>query len=237
MNYVDFVSRLAEGLSIRQTDADFITLVPATIDAAEQRCYRELDLLNTITRDATAAFTTGTRTFNLPSTNGTFVVLENIYALTPANQTTPDVATRNELMPTSRVFINTLYPSAAGSAVPVYFAMTTQTSIIVGPWPDQPYQVEVVGTIRPLALSSTNVTTLLSVYFPDLFLAGALSFAWGFQGQTATTNQMATAQAAAWEASYKMLYGSAQVEEARKKFTAEGWSSHSPSPIVTPPRT
>jgi hypothetical protein len=237
MNYVDFVSRLAEGLTIRQTDADFITLVPATIDAAEQRCYRELDLQNTIVRNSSAVFTPGTRTLNLPSTLGTFKVIENIYAITPAGQVTPDLGTRNELMPTSRPFLTATYPSSNGSTVPAYFAMVTDTTIIVGPWPDQAYQVEVTGTIRPLALSSSNVTTLLTMYFPDLFLAGALSFAWNLQGEASTTGQLALAQAQAWEANYQSLYQSAQVEEGRKKFTMEGWSSKAPAPQATPPRT
>jgi hypothetical protein len=43
--------------------------------------------------------------------------------------------------------------------------------------------------------------------------------------------------AVSWEAHYQALVKSAQIEEARKKFTAEGWSSKQPAPLATPPRT
>jgi hypothetical protein len=232
MNYADFIFRLSEGLGTVQSDADLVTLVPATIDAAEQRLYRELDPLNTVTTDASAHFNINTRTFNLPSANGTFSVIDNIYAITPASQTTPDVGTRNPLVPVSRAYLDAIYPSSAGSTVPAYFAMVTQTSIIVGPWPDQSYQAEIVGTIRPPPLGSTNVTTILSVYFPDLFLAAAMSFACNWQYQTSTASPLDQQRAVTWENYYQQLKNSAQTEEARKKFTSDAWSSKQPTTQV-----
>ena len=52
--------------------------------------------------------------------------------------------------------------------------MVTQNQIVVGPWPDQDYQVEMTGTIRPAALSAANQTTLLTTYFPDLWFAATM---------------------------------------------------------------
>jgi hypothetical protein len=45
------------------------------------------------------------------------------------------------------------------------------------------------------------------------------------------------AMAVDWNSHYNDLLKSAQIEEARKKFTAEGWSPKQPSQIATPPRT
>jgi hypothetical protein len=237
MNFTTYVTEIANLMPVETTtQANFVIMVPNMIDDAEQRLYRELDLLNTVTRDSSATFSTGTRNFNLPAVNGTFYVINEIYAITPASQTTPDVGTRNFLTPVSRPFLDATYPSSNGSAVPQFFAPTTQTSFIVGPWPDQTYTVEVVGTIRPGALSSTNVTTLLTTYFPDLFIAASMVFASGYMknyGAAVDDPQ----QGVTWESHYQALLRSAQVEESRKKFTAEGWSSKQPSPIVTPPRT
>lgn len=236
LNWTSYVVSLGNFLVISTTNADFTSALPNIIDDAEQRIYRELDLLNTVVKDSSAAFSTGTRSFNLPAANGTFYVVNSIYAITPAGQTTADLGTRNSLLPTSRDYLDFTYPSSSGSTVPAYFAMTTQTSFIVGPWPDAAYQMEVVGTIRPNPISSSNLTTLLSVYLPDLFLAASLVAGSAWQqnfGQQADNPQMAES----WEAHYQLLLRSAQTEEARKKFTSQGWSSKQPADIATPPRT
>lgn len=239
-NYQTWVTSFANMLVVASTDTGFQTMLPNAIDDAEQRLYRDLDFLNTVVRDSSTSFVAGTRFFNLPAANGTFYVVDSIYAITPASATTADAGTRNELIPSSRPFINALFPSANGSGVPAYFAMQTQTSIIVGPWPDQSYPMEVVGTIRPPPLSSTNVTTLLTVYVPDLWMAATMVYGTGYQqnfggmGGTATDNP---AMAVNWESHYNTLLKSAQVEEARKKFTSQGWSSKQPAEMATPPRT
>jgi len=236
-DYNQFNVSFANMLVVSTTDVNYQTMLPFAIGDAEQRCYRDLDLLNTVVRDSSAAFSTGTRAFNLPSTsNGPFEVVDSIYVITPAGTTNPDQGTRNELMPASRPYLNATYPSSNGSGVPNAFAMVTQTSIIVGPWPDQPYQAEVVGTIRPNALSSTNLTTILTVYLPDLFFAASMVFGAAYQQNFAATGDNPQ-MAVNWEQHYQQLLKSAEVEEARKKFTSEGWSSKSPAPLATPPRT
>lgn len=236
LTYSSFVTAFANMLVVPSSDPNFQTMLPSSIDDAEQRLYRDLDLLNTIVKDSSAAFSTGTRSFDLPATNGTFYVVDSIYAITPSGTVNPDLGTRSELLPASRPYLTATYPSSNGSGVPQYFAMTTQTSFIVAPWPDAAYQMEVVGTIRPPALSSSNVTTLLTVYFPDLWLTANMIFGAAYQqnfGQAVDNPQ----QGVTWEQHYAKLIQSAQTEEARKKFTSEGWSSKQPSPLATPPRT
>src|ERR1700722_6550401 len=181
LNYTTYIQSLANNLVVSSTNADFQGMLLNCIDDSELRLYMELQLLNTVVRDSSIAFTTNTRTFNLPSAQGTFVVVDSIYAITPAGTVNPDLGTHNQLMPASRPFIDALYPSSSGSSVPQYFAMTTQTSVIVGPWPDQAYQAEVVGTIRPAPISSTNPTTLLSTYFPHCLIAASMVYASGWQ--------------------------------------------------------
>ena len=114
--------------------------------------------------------------------------------------------------------------------------MTTQSSVIVGPWPDQSYQAEISGTIRPAPMSLGNPTTLLSQYFPDLWMAGLMIFGAAYQqnfGASSDNPQMAQS----WENHYQTLIKSAAVEEARKKFTSQGWSDKQPAELATPPRT
>lgn len=235
-NYTAFITILANELVVPVADSNYTTQLPQIIDGGEQRCYRELDLLNTIVRDSSAALSTGTRQFNLPSTNGTFVVVESVNVITPSGQSNPDLGTRNTLVPASREVLNFLYPSSTGSTVPTYFAMLTQTTILLAPWPDAAYQVEVVGTIRPTPLSAANATTLLTQYFPDLFFAACM-----VEGAAYLKNFGAGADdprmSLNWERHYQDLMASAAVEEARKKFTMAGWSNKQPSSQTTPPRT
>jgi hypothetical protein len=204
----------------------------------EQFLYRELQLLNTITTDTSTTFVAGNRRFNLPSANGTFVVVSNIYAITPFGQSNPDLGTRNILTPCSREFLDASFPSSSGSGIPQYFAPSSQTTFIVGPWPDMAYQAEVHGTYRPTPLGSTNVTTLLSVYFPDLTLAASMSFLSAYQQNFGASGYVDNPQMGpTWMAHTRELLKSAQTEEAMKKFTSEGWSSKAPAPLATPPRT
>lgn len=119
--------------------------------------------------------------------------------------------------------------------MPTSYAMISQSEIIVGPWPDAGYIVEVIGTQRPTPLSATNTTTFLSTNLPDLFIAASMVFASGYQknfGAQADDPKMG----ASWENQYQLLKASANVEEFRKKLQATGWSSQMPSPL-TPPRT
>lgn len=228
------IANLAGGTQL-QSDSNFQAMLPSAIDDAEQRLYRQLDLINTITRDSTSALTAGLRTFNLPSSIGTFVVTEDINVITPAGQSNPDSGTRNSLVPASKEMLDFLWNSSNGSTVPVYFAPVTQGQIVVGPWPDQPYQVEVVGTIRPAALSSSNVTTLLSWYFPDCLIAASMVFVTGYMKNYGAAVDDPK-QGVTWESHLGALLQSASVEEQRKKFASQGWSPKEPAPLATPPR-
>lgn len=233
--YTTWVTSLANMLPVPTTDPGFVTVLPNIIDDAEQFLYRELDLLNTDFRDASAALTAGQRYFTLPTSIATFVVTNQVNVITPAGTTNPELGTRNPLTPTTRAALDQMWPSVSGSTVPQYFAMTSQTALVVGPWPDQGYQVEVVGTMRPTPLGTTNTTTLLTVYFPDLWMDASMYFACAYQknfGAASSDPQSAVS----WKSKLDSALQSAKTEEQRKKFRAEAWSSEQPSPIATPPR-
>lgn len=235
--YTTWLSGFANNLVIPLTDPNFAIMVPNAIDDCEQWAYRELQLLNTVSSDTGGTFNTGTRSQGLPSTNGTFYVVNSIYAITPAGATTGN-GTRNPLTPASRDYLDWTYPSSTASGVPQYFSMTTQTSFIVGPWPNLTYTMEVNGTLRPAPLSSTNVTTLLTVYFPDLWMAGTLAFGFSYLQNYGAAGYVDNPQApATWMQHAQNLLKSAQTEEAMKRFTSQGWSSKPPAQIATPQRT
>src|SRR5262249_23645221 len=150
LTYTTFVSSIANMLPVAVSDSGFQAVLPNIIDDSEQRLYRELDLLWTNTRDHSGAFTAGARTFTVPQpSSGLWVVISEINAITPAGTSNPESGTRNALVPTSNEMLNLMWPSVTGSTIPAYFSMLDPDSILVGPWPDAAYQVEVVGEIRP----------------------------------------------------------------------------------------
>lgn len=235
LTYATWKTTIANLTVIDETDANFLQILPACIDYAEQRLYRELDLLDTVTRDYASTLTVGTRTFNLPTTNGRFVTTQGFNVITPSTQTVPDNGTRNPLTPSSRDVLDMLWPSTTGATLPTDFAMITDQQIIVGPAPDQNYTLECIGTIRPTPLSATQTTTYISLYLPDLFVSASMIFMAGFQqnfGSQADNPQ----QAQSWQTQYDKEFASANVEEQRKRYASGAWSSMQPVTIATPTR-
>lgn len=230
--YTTYVDQVANIMAVDPTTPQFQTMLPGMIDYAEQRIYRELDLLNTVARSSTTSLTASNRNFTLPTTaNGNFITVQGINLITPAGAAA-DSGTRNPLQPTTRDFLDSVWNSSSGATLPKLFAMIDQFTIIVGPWPDLGYRVEVIGTIRPNPLSSSNTSTFLTQYLPDLFLAGSMIFATGYQRDFGSQADN-PAQAVSWESQYEKLFASANAEELRKKWAGPGWQSLSavaPSP-------
>ena len=233
LNYTTYVSQISNLLVIGSTDPNFQIMLPGMIDYAEQRIFRELDLLYTQTTDTSAA-SSGVRTYTLPTNVGTFVTVSGINVLTPVG-TTSSNGTRHQLTPVSREFMDVAWP--AGSAgitdVPQYFSMASNTQVIFGPAPDAGYTVEVVGTQRPQSLSSANSSTILTQYLPDLFVAASMVFGSGYQRDFSAQGDNPQ-QGISWEGQYKTLFQSAATETARAKFQAEGWTARQPYQVTTP---
>lgn len=242
VNYTDITTEWSVLTAIPLTDADFLSNIPTTIAYAEGRITRDLDLMAANVRDSTSSTTSGSRNFNLPTTYGTFLIIDGINIVTPAS-TAPESGTRVLLQPTSRDFLDFCWPSTTGSTVPSYFAYLTQdtqsspaqTQVIFGPWPDATYRVEVIGKIQPATLSATNTTTWLSVNLPELYIAAGMVWLSGY-----ARNYGAAAddpnQPGSWETRYKETLASAQVYQARARFGGASWTSKSIEPIAQPQR-
>lgn len=230
LNYTTYISQIATLTAISSADPNFQTIMPATIDYAEQRIYREGDFLSTYITDTTANVVANVREFEYPG-NNTFLVIDQISILTPITASTSN-ATRVPLQVASRQFIDMVYPnSATAVGVPAYFAQVTDDSCLLGPVPDQSYTVEMIGTKRPLALSTFNSSTFLTLTLPDLFIAASMIFMSGYMrnfGSQADDAPMATS----WQSQYDKLFASAGMEEQRKKYGSQAWQSQIPNPFA-----
>lgn len=232
LTYTTLISSLSNLIAISSSDTNFIGILPEVIDYAELRIQRDLDFLNSVTTDTTITTVSGTRQITAPST---FVVIEQINMITPAGTTLPDSGTRVQCVPVTKEYLDYVWNSSTTTSVPTFFAMLNNLTMILGPFPDDEYTVEIVGTQREVPLSSTNATNYMSVYLPDVYLAAAMIFVSGWMrnfGSQADNPQMAMS----WETQYNNLLKSATVEEFRKKFAGSAWSSMSPPAIATPTR-
>lgn len=230
-NYSEYVTDLANLLVVPPNDPNFLTVLPNIIDDSEQRIYRDLDLLSTIITDMSGTLTANSRSFTFPQH---MIVLESLNVFTPVNTTT----NRYPLVPTTREWMDAVWGNEAAPStpsVPNRYAMITDQKIIVGPPPDAAYTMEVIGTIRPTPLSSTNATTYLTLYLPDLFMAASMVFGAGYQ-QNFSSMSDNPAQSVSWESHYQELFKSANTEEMRKKYNSQVWAPKQPAPIATPPR-
>ena len=236
LTYATFVTELANLAVVDPADVNFVANLPQCITYAENRIYRDLDLLTTVSAASGFACATGSRQITWPLTQ--FVTVQEINVITPVGTANPDAGTRVNLLPTTKVWMDTVYASPSATGVPQWMAMLTQNTALIAPWPDANYSVEIVGTVRPDSLSASNTTTFVSTYLPDLFLMASMVFISGYQRDFAlgASQPNDAGMPINYETQYQTLLKSALVEEARKKFEAGAWSSMSPAVAATPTR-
>lgn len=231
MDYGEYIDQISNLMAADPATVEFQTMVKGMIPYAEDRIYRELDLLNTTVVNSANSFTAGSRSFTLPTNgaNGIFYTVTGINVITPAG-VAPDSGTRNQMAAVSMDYLNAVWNSATGAGVPQEFAMVNQFTIMVGPWPNANYVVEVIGTIQPAPLSDTNTTTFLTQYLSDLFVAASMVFASGYMRDFGSQSDNPQ-QAQSWESQYQTLLKSAMMLELRKKFAGPNWTPFSSIPI------
>lgn len=231
LTYTTYGQTLVAMMAGRADDANYVTVLPSIIDYAEGRIYRDLDLLSAVVRNSTATLTIDNRNFTLPTpASGRFTIVSGINLMSAGVRV-------GQLEPVSLEFLDAAWPSETGTVgvLPQYFAMVTDQTIVVAPSPKAAYTVEVVGQVRPAALSASNTSTFLTTYMPELFLAASMIFASAYQknfGASADDPKMA----ASWEQQYQALVAVADREEARKKWASASWTSKRVEPTAVPQR-
>lgn len=235
LDYPGYVAQIATMAVVQSTDTNFQTILPQMVTYAENRIYRDLDLLSTVASLTNYTITAGSRTLTIPA--GTVVTTQQMNIITPAGTSNPEAGVRNPCLPVTKEFLDMVYGDSSSSAraLPQYYAPFQDTTYYFGPFADQTYTVEIVGTIRPASLSSTNPTTFISSYLPDLFIMASMIYVSAYQRNFGVVNND-PAMAMTYEAAYENLLKTAIVEETRKKYSGPGWTSESPTPVASPSR-
>lgn len=223
MNYIEYGLRMANMLPIDASHAQYQVFLPAMITYAEQRIYRELQLITTRITNSTSNLSANSRLFTLPTSAGDFITVTGVNVITPVGQTASGTGNRNPLIHVPQTVLDTLCKSNSSSSatdIPTMYYMKNQTTLIVGPAPGAAFNMEIIGTIRPAPLSDTNTTTFLTQYLPDLFVAASMVFAgnnlrdFGVEAGEANIGPQ-------WESQYQALVASANSEELKKKYGEE----------------
>jgi len=208
-------------------------LMEQMINYAELRIYRELDFLSTVEEATTSDLTPGTRTVAVP---GDIIIVNSAALITPAS-TAPAAGTRNPMQRVSVEFINAVWPSAATTGTPAYYAMLDNETMVLAPTPSAAFRVSCMGIFRPETLSDSNTTTYLTEAVPDLFIAASAIFGFGglLQNFGAQADDPQAVQS--WEQTYQNLRAGVDVENLRSKAWGTGFQPFSPAPGAKESRT
>ena len=212
MTYDDFSARLAMLLQVDPTtDADWAVFLPQAVEAAELRCYRDLDPL-AVRKSAQIPVAAAAATFTLPSDCS--IPRDLSYVALPAGVSSPHIARRDD------TFLLELCPPGSVSGNPKYWALTAADAGLLAPAPSGTVTLSLSYTFRPTPLAASNENTWLATWCPDLMIAAAMVFGSGYQrnyGAQADDPQ----QGVSWETQYGKLLAGAAREESRRK--AEGY--------------
>jgi hypothetical protein len=229
-----YITQISDMAVVEPTNTVFLEILPQMITYAENRIYRDIDLLSTqVPRNYTC--TIGNNILSVPT--GDFIIVQTVAVNTTGTTYRP-------LLPVTKEYIRNVFDDPSVTGVPIIFAMyggdlttygQTSNNIELAPTPASAYAVRVTGTVRPPSMSATNLTTFVGTYLPDLFIMASMIYISAYQRNFGRANddpQMAVT----YESQYNALLKGAVVEDARKKFQAAGWTAYSPAQVATPTR-
>jgi len=235
LTYSQYVDQIATMAIVPSNDPYFQIILPSMIEYAELRMQRDLDFLSTQISSTAYSFTSGSNTLTIPQS--AFVTTQTMEVINGAGESFP-------LLPVTKEYIQNVFGGGSVQGVPVVYAVyggdaattgRTSQNIIVGPTPDISYNVRLTGTVRSAPLSSTNTSTYISTFLPDMFIMASMIYISAYQrnfGRISDDPSMAQT----YESQYQALKASAMIEENRKKYEASAWSAYSPAPAATPAR-
>lgn len=250
LSYNSYITQIA-ALAIYQTqtnagvvqlyDGNGTTLNTVTsqmLDYAELRIQRDLDLEQSVSNNSSLALTSGNNILTMDVNS--FITVQSIaYVSGTVTQ---------RILPTSRAFIDEIYPDSSVQGNPVYYAPcggdasttgATSQLFLFGPTPDQNYSLSINGTLRMISLNSFASSgvadtqyTFISAYLPDLLLMASMVYLSGFQRNFGRASDD-PAMAQSYESQYQSLLKGAMVEENRRKMWASAWTALSVPVVAT----
>lgn len=122
--------------------------IPQFVKLAEERIYRAVQL-QALQKNSTTALTASDQYLTLPSD-----------FWSPLELSVTVSGSQHFLYPKDVSFIRAAYPAASTTGRPRYYALFTDTTLILGPTPDQNYTAELHYIYKPQSIVDAGTTWL-----------------------------------------------------------------------------
>lgn len=170
MNYstlTELIKRYCEN-----EETSFVANIPSFVTLAEQRVYNTV-LLPVLRRNKMGGLTSGTQFMTLPDD---WLATYSIAVIGP------NTGIYTYMLAKDVEFIRESFPSVTATGMPLYYAQFDENTLIIGPTPDQSYQVQLHYFYYPESITvAVSGTTWLSINFENVLLYGALREAYLYQ--------------------------------------------------------
>lgn len=162
-------------------EAGFVAEFPTFVQAAEERIWYFVQLPD-FQQNSTSTFTAGSPYIALPSD---FLAADALSVI-------DDDGNVNTLLNKDSNYIREIYPSSLTQGLPRFYGLFNDSTVIVGPTPDQSYVAELSYYYRPNTLVSASLdnTSWLSLNAYNTLLYGALSEAANYLKKTQGIDDM-----------------------------------------------
>lgn len=148
------------------TTLEFAAYFPRALNNAEERLYRLLDI--DFSEETTLSSALDTVSISKPANHR---VTHNLYLLSGGEQL--------RLIKKTKSFLKDYWPSTTLNGTPKYYA-EDDNNFYLAPTPDGVYQLPLEYEARPVSLSPSNQTNVLTNKYPDLLFYATMSNLSGF---------------------------------------------------------
>lgn len=167
MNYAQLVTAIEN--YTESTESVFVSQIPTFVQLAEERIYNAVQI-PAIRRNVTGNVTTGDKYLSLPTD----------YLATFSLAVVDSDGNQQFLLDKDVNFIRQAYPNPVDSGLPKYYGQFAPYTFILGPTPDQNYQVELHQYYYPESIVTAG-TSWIGDNFETVLLYGSLREAVIFQ--------------------------------------------------------
>jgi hypothetical protein len=161
------------------TETNFVAEIPVFVQQAEQRIYNNVQFPS-LRKNMTGVLSTSNKYLSAPTD---YLATYSLAVITAVTGTDLNTGTYEYLLNKDVNFIRQAYPTPNDKGVPKYYALfgptvsgstiTTELTFIVGPSPDQSYNVELHYYYYPESIVTAS-TTWLGDNFDSVLLYGSL---------------------------------------------------------------
>lgn len=167
MNYAQLVNLITD--YCESTESSFVSNIPTFVQLAEERIYNSVQI-PAIRKNVTGTMTASFQYFSLPSD------WLSTFSLAVIDPTTGDY---EYLLNKDVNFIRASYPPPNSTGKPKYYAIWNNSSMILGPTPDQAYTAELHYYYYPASIVTAG-TSWLGDNFETVLLYGSLREAYTY---------------------------------------------------------